>query len=418
MKKIALLHYAGPPIIGGVELTMAYHARWLHRFGYEVHIVAGRGEAQDDAPYVFHHIPEMDSRHPDVLEVGRALAEGLVPAGFETLKKRLEEALQPLLAQMDVVVAHNIVTLHKNLPLTAALHGLHQRMRFPLLAWSHDFAWHDELYIPYMHPGYPWDLLRTPWEDVRYVAVSEHRRKILARLLGLPQAAIAVVPPGVDVAEFFKWEPETARLVERLDLLHAEPLLLLPARITRRKNIEMGIRVTAALVRFMPDAVLVVTGPPGPHNPANIAYLEELKDLRDRLGVVERVHFLYEMGPSGKPLLVSHGMMTDFYFLADVLLFPSRREGFGIPILEAGLARMPIFAADLPPIRESAGSLAYYFNPEGEPYAIARAIAERLTQDPLYQMRKRVLRHFTWRTLVQERVIPLLEEAMEHGANP
>ncbi len=295
MKKIAMLHYAGPPIIGGVELTMAHHARWLHRFGYEVHILAGRGEALD-ATFVFHHIPEMDSRHPEVLEAGRALAQGLVPASFQKLKARLEARLRPLLAEMDVVVAHNIVTLHKNLALTAALHSLHREMGFPLLAWSHDFAWHDELYIPYMHAGYPWDLLRTPWEGVRYVAVSEHRRKILARLLGLPQAAIAVVPPGVDVAEFFKWEAETRRLVEALNLTEAEPLLLLPARITRRKNIEMGIRVTAALVRFMPDAVLVVTGPPGPHNPTNIAYLEELKDLRDRLGVVEQVHFLYEHG--------------------------------------------------------------------------------------------------------------------------
>jgi len=177
----------------------------------------------------------------------------------------------------------------------------------------------------------------------------------------------------------------------------------------------MGIRITAALLRFMPDAAMVVTGPPGPHNPTNLAYLEQLKELRARLGVEDRVHFLYEHGPGDEPLLVSHGMMTDFYFLADVLLFPSRREGFGIPVLEAGLARMPIFAAHLPPIRESAGNLAYYFNPEGEPYAVAKAIAERLSQDPLYQMRKRVLRHFTWEVIVKERVIPLLEEVAEHG---
>ncbi len=413
-KTIAMLHYAGPPIIGGVELTMAHHARWLHRFGYEVHIIAGRGEAFHPEIAV-HLIPEVDSRHPEVLEVGKALAAGQVPPLFETLKARLMDALEPLLTQVDVVVAHNVVTLHKNLPLTAALHALYEAHRFPFIAWSHDFAWHDELYIPHMHPGYPWDLLRTPWPEVRYVAVSEHRREILAQLLGLPQAAIAVVPPGVDVAEFFKWEPETRRLVEALNLLQAQPLLLLPARITRRKNIEMGIRITAALLRFMPDAAMVVTGPPGPHNPTNLAYLEQLKELRARLGVEDRVHFLYEHGSGDEPLLVSHGMMTDFYFLADVLLFPSRREGFGIPVLEAGLARMPIFAAHLPPIRESAGNLAYYFNPEGEPYAVAKAIAERLSQDPLYQMRKRVFRHFTWEVIVKERVIPLLEEVAEHG---
>ncbi len=413
--RVAMMHYAGPPIIGGVEMTLAHHARWLRRLGYQVCVIAGRGQAwEPDIP--FYLVPEADSRHPEVLDIGQALARGEVPPAFEDLKGRLEARLEPILREVDVVVAHNVVTLHKNLPLTAALYALHQRLGFPLLAWSHDFAWHDELYIPHMHPGYPWDLLRTPWPGVRYVAVSEHRRAILAQLLGIPQAAIAVVPPGVDVAEFFKWEPTTRRLVEQLDLLRADPLLLLPARITRRKNIEMGIRITAALLRFMPDAVLVVTGPPGPHNPTNVAYLEQLKDLRERLGVTQRVHFLYEYGEEGRPLEVSHGMMTDFYFLADVLLFPSRKEGFGIPVLEAGLARMPIFAADLPPIRESAGALAVYFNPEGEPYGVARTLAERLAEDPIYRMRKRVLRHFTWEVIVRERVIPLLEEVLEDGA--
>jgi glycosyltransferase involved in cell wall biosynthesis len=216
------------------------------------------------------------------------------------------------------------------------------------------------------------------------------------------------------VREFLKLEPATWELVQRLDLLSSAPLMLLPARITRRKNIEFGIRVTAALARHnqrafrKPLARLVITGPPGPHNPTNIAYLESLRSLREELGVTQRVHFLYEHG-DGRPLDVTDAMMADFYHLADLLLFPSRREGFGIPPLEAGLARLPIFAADIPTLQESAGDLAHLFDPEGDPEAVAEAIATHLESNHAYQMRRQVLNQFTWKVVLERHLIPLIE---------
>lgn len=423
-KPVAILHYAAPPIVGGVESTIYHHARHLTRSGYPVHVVAGRGEPFH--PQVgFHLIPEMDSRHPGILEVGQALAAGQVPPSFAALRDRLAGCLRPLLAEVGVCIVHNAITLHKNLPLTAALRRLADDGVTHFVAWCHDFAWHDALYTPDLHPGYPWDLLRTAWPGVRYVVVSVHRQVRLAALLDLPEDQIEVVNPGVDVAKFLKLEPTTRRLVEELDLLASDPLMLLPARITRRKNIEFAIRVTAALSRptqrahRKPRAALVVTGPPGPHNPTNIAYLESLQNLRRELGVADRVHFLYEQGAGNRPLRVTDAMVADLYRLADLLLFPSRREGFGIPALEAGLTRLPIFAADIPPLRESTGapsgsswpgrSLAHLFDPEGEPAAVAEAIAAHLAADRAYQMRRRVLDHYTWGAIVERHLIPLIQ---------
>ncbi len=407
--RVTIVHYAAPPVVGGVEVTIFHHARGLQERGYKVTVVAGRGEPFHPAVEL-RLIPEVDSRHPDVLTVGQALAKGEVPPLFHVLREQLRERLRPICQASDVVLVHNAITLHKNLPLTAALYDLAEANISRFVAWCHDFAWQDDLYIPEMHPGYPWDLLRTPWPRVRYVVVSEHRQRQLAELLALPAEAIAVVPPGVDVAAFFKWEPATQRLVHRLGLLDVEPLLLLPARVTRRKNIEFAIRVLAALREEMPDAALVVTGPPGPHNPANQAYLQALRDLSAQLCVQERVYFLYEYGSDGSPLYVTDAMMSDLYHLADVLLFPSKREGFGIPVLEAGLARLPIFAADIPPVRESAGEWAVRFDPDGDPRTVAQAIAERLATDPLYQMRRRVLRFYTWERIMETKILPLLQE--------
>jgi glycosyltransferase involved in cell wall biosynthesis len=86
-----------------------------------------------------------------------------------------------------------------------------------------------------------------------------------------------VVPNGIDQAAFFKLSPITLALLQQIDLTRATPILLLPVRLTPRKNIELALRTLAALQREMPEATLIVTGPLGAHNPANQAYFEQLK---------------------------------------------------------------------------------------------------------------------------------------------
>ncbi len=409
MKNIAMLHYAAPPTIGGVEVTIYHHARLCADAGCAVRVLAGRV-----APFYegvdSREIPLLGSRHDRVAKVNAELAQGAVTNEFTTLCEEIYAELQAHLTDVDICIVHNVLTLHKNLAFTAALHRIIQEGGPRLLAWCHDFAWQDALYTPDLHDGYPWNLLRTAWNKTQYVVVSEHRRERLAELLGISSADITVVTPGVAPEEFLRLNPLTRRLVAELDLLAAAPLILLPARVTRRKNIEFAIAVMGALVPLMPLATLVVTGPPGPHNPTNAAYLARLQQLRHDLNVTERVLFLYEQEDDvGQSLLVPDAVVADFYQLTDVLLFPSRREGFGIPILEAGLARVPIFASDIPPIRESGSEWVYRFDPDGDAEVVARAITDCLSRDRAYRLRKRVLGKFTWQSIWKQKLLPLIE---------
>lgn len=406
--RIAMLHYAGPPGVGGVESTIYHHARLLTERGHRVDVIAGQGEKF--LPEVeFHCVPKIDSRHPEVEAVNRQLAEGNAGESFNRLRDELVSALRPLLKASDVVLAHNVTTLHKNLAFTAALYDLVQQGQIRLIAWAHDFAWQDPLYTPDLHPGYPWDLLKQPWPGTSYVAVSEHRRGMLAQLLELPPDQIAVATPGVEAVEFLGLSATVRGLAERLNLLTADPLVLLPARLTRRKNVEFALRVMAALRTRRPEAALIVTGPPGPHNPANAAYLASLQALRADLGLTGAAHFLYELGENGEPLLLTDSEVAELYRMADLLLFPSRMEGFGIPVLEAGLVRLPVFAADIPPVRESAGDLAVRFDPDGSPDAVARTIDEYFSQNHAYRLKRRVLERFTWSAIIDQTVVPLIE---------
>ena len=142
-----------------------------------------------------------------------------------------------------------------------------------------------------------------------------------------------------------------------MDLLAASPLLLLQVRITERKNIELAIQTLAVLRSQFPAAKLVVTGPLGPHNPANTAYFQKLTALRSGLDLESAVVFLVEHSSEYLP----DAVIADFYRLADALFLPSREEGFGIPLLEAGLAGLPVFCADIPALRELGGDNAAYF---------------------------------------------------------
>ena len=410
---IGMVHYAAPPVVGGVELTIFHHARVLTGLGHQVTVVAGQGAAVQPG-VSFRSESLAGSRGELIGSINRQLAAGEIPDAFETLVKQTEAALLSHLGDCDVIIGHNLFTLHKNLILTQAVYNLSRTGTGPpWLAWHHDFAWLRPQYQPDLHPGDPWELLRRPWPGIRHVTVSEAQQADLARLYELPRQTITVISPGVEPLDFYRTEKKVASLAERWNLLEADCLFLLPARITRRKNIELGLAWLAAVQAESGwDARLIVTGPPGPHNPTNAAYLDKLLAMRKELGVDRAVHFVYAAAETDEKLFLDDAELANLYQLADAIFFPSRQEGFGIPILEAGLARLPIFATDLPPFRESAGPGATLFRPETPPNDVARTIIEALQTDRAFQLRQRVLKRFTWRSIVQIKMMPLLEEAI------
>lgn len=411
-RRIAILHYAGPPGIGGVEAIMSAHATALSTQGYPVRIIAGSGGTLP-APIETHIQPLFSSTYPEVLTIKAALDRGEVPPAFAVLRDQVMDRLATALDGCGVCIVHNVPTLHKNLPLTAALHALHQQRAFKLIAWCHDFAWTNPLYAAELHNGYPWDLLRQAWAGVRYVTISEQRRNEMSQMMDLPAEQIAIIGGGVDLARFLRLTPLATQLVSRLALFQAGGLLLLPARITRRKNIALALHILAAMrAQSGRDWRLLVTGAPGPHNPANAEYLRELLALRDQLNLEGSAHFLYTCGDDpAVPLLLDDEDIASLYAVADGLLFTSTQEGFGIPILEAGAAGVMIACADIPALRELAGDDALYFDPvQGEPDTIARDILRVFGATPQYRLRLRVRQRYGWDSIIRNQMLPLLED--------
>jgi glycosyltransferase involved in cell wall biosynthesis len=401
-RRLALIHYTASPVTGGVESVLAVHARLLREAGHDVRVVAGRGDAE--------LVPEVDSRHPDVEAVARRLAQGDDAAPeFQALRDRVAERLRPLLADRDVAIAHNVMTMPFNLPLADALAGA----GLPLVAWTHDLAWVNPRYVEYQRPGWPWSLLREPQPGVRYVAISRLRRREITQLMRLAPADVPVVSNGIDPASFLGLGPVARDLARRADLEGADPLILVPVRITRRKRLELALAAAACLRDAHPGLRLVVSGPRGPHSADNVAYADELMRQRSALRLDDVVHFLFEFaGPDGEHP-VDDRTIAELYRMADLVLLPSESEGFGLPVLEAGLSRAPLVCADIPVLREVAGGGAWTF-PAGSGGDAVAAVTERALASRAARLRRRTLTGYAW-PAVLERIQRVIAEAGHAG---
>jgi glycosyltransferase involved in cell wall biosynthesis len=348
------------------------------------------------------------------------LEQGEVPPDFDDMVNQLIGMLTPTLSSFDIVVIHNLFTKHFNLPLTAALHRLLEAGTIQhCIAWCHDFTWTSPSSRSKVHPGYPWDLLRTRRLDTVYVVVSEKRQHELAGLFGCPSEAICVVYNGVDAAMLLGLSEGGHALVERLGLLKSDLILLMPVRVTQAKNIEYALHVVAALKAGGCRPRLVLTGPPDPHDVQSMAYFESLRELRRELGVEAEMRFVFESGPDPEqPFTVDERVVGDLYRVCDVMFMPSHREGFGMPVLEAGLVGVPAVCSDgVPAALEVGGGDVVRFEAGEASDRLAERILSWAAESPMHRLRRRVRQTYTWQEIFRRDIRPLLTGGEADGGH-
>jgi len=375
--KIALVHYTYLPVLGGVEIVMAEHARLFTEHGHEVTIICDQGASEDPRIKV--------DLLPDAADAGE-----------------LARALEPRMANMDVVMIHNVATMPFHLTLTEALWNLAKRLtsvRF--VAWLHDLvACNPDYDLPSL-AEWPWNALARAHDRYRYVAVSELRQRQFRELTG---AKSTVIPNGVDPIRLLGLTDSIAELARVYDLPGREIVLLHPTRLLKRKNIELGLRVTAALKSAGRSCAYLITGAPDAQNPASMVYAEHLEEVRDELGLEEDALFLQAQAP------IPQRDLASLFVLADALFFPSRQEGFGLPVLEAALHRLPVFCAAIEPLSTLLSAGVTLFPLDAEPSQIALTVAARLGTTEAWQARHQIRRRYSWPAVFANYLAPLLAD--------
>jgi glycosyltransferase involved in cell wall biosynthesis len=398
---VALIHYAYAPVIGGVEFVMEQHVALFARHGYAVRVICGSGAGE--LPGV--EISVVEQLHPGNVECAAA-QEGLSAGGeadpaFQRLKEALKNRLREELESCDVVFVHNLMTMHFNLAATAALAELATELRgVRFVNWVHDMSAINPDYDLPRLTDYPWRLITEALPDFQVAVISAERRRQLCALMGLKSRDCPVVANGVEILKVLKLTPKVRGLVRQFGILYRDIVLIHPTRILRRKNVEYGIRVLAALKKLGKSAVYLVTGAPDPHNAASRDYGQELKELVSELNVEREFHFISEQ------FKVSDSDLHSLYLVSDLLFLPSRQEGFGLPLLEAGVFRIPVFCPAIEPMQSILRNNVKLFELEDDPAEVASSIIELLDERPGYRARKEVMRKYSWERLFSEEIEP------------
>jgi len=308
-------------------------------------------------------------------------------------------------AGFDVAIVHNVFTMPFNLPATQMLRRLAaSSTTTKWINWVHDVA---AVNPNYAHLAWDTDelqMLKTTPPNCTPVAVSEIRQIEYCGLTMVPLEQCRVVPNGVDVAKVLKLSPRVVDLIEPLRLWERDFVLVHPARILRRKNIELGLRVVKALQRDSLDVAYLISGAPDPHNPNGAAYGRELQALVAELGLQDSAFFLGEAGP------LSDDDVRSLYCVSDALLFPSKSEGFGLPIVEAALHGLPVFCSDIAAHREIGQSVGSFFDLDEDPALIACSIAEHPGVEARYVRRSTLAGWLDWDKIAVTYLEPLLHD--------
>jgi glycosyltransferase involved in cell wall biosynthesis len=207
------------------------------------------------------------------------------------------------------------------------------------------------------------------------IAVSEATRADLEHFYPFAAGRIVVIPHGVDPAFF------------ALDRSVIEPYILCVSTLHPHKNLDRLIRAYAQRRR---DDKLILAGMRGFHTAQIEALIADLKvaDSVTLTGWIPRADLLR------------------LYQRARAFIYPSTFEGFGMPVLEAMAARIPVACSDIPPLREVAGDAALYFDPQDE-NAIAAALDGLVSNQSLVGAGAARARNFTWATAA-ERTLAVL----------
>lgn len=200
----------------------------------------------------------------------------------------------------------------------------------------------------------------------RVIAVSEYTKQEIMHYYHTPESKIDVVYQGCDPV--FSQEIEEGKLQEvkaRYQL--PDKFVLYVGSIEERKNLMLVAKAMAELNRRAAIHVVAVG--------RRTVYVDQIQDFLKAQGIDHLFHFYHQ---------VPYADLPSFYKWASTFAYPSRIEGFGIPLLEAISSGVPAIGCTGSCLEEAGGPDSIYVNPD-DAKGMADAILRTCTDEPLRQ---------------------------------
>lgn len=202
-----------------------------------------------------------------------------------------------------------------------------------------------ECYKPIDRMLYDFKYSRACRNADRIIAVSNRTKQDIVDLYGIDPDKIEVIYQGCD--DIFRHEyTEAEKEDTRKRLRLPDRYITQVGTVEKRKNLELTLRALSSLPKEI--GLVVVGGDNG-------GYRQAMKRLARELGAANRVIWLEGIDFHDLPLI---------YGMAEASVYPSRYEGFGIPVIESIESGTPVVAATGSCLEESGGPGALYVNPD------------------------------------------------------
>jgi glycosyltransferase involved in cell wall biosynthesis len=195
---------------------------------------------------------------------------------------------------------------------------------------------------------------------------SQHAKMDIMRLLNIEAHKIKVIPLSV-AARYAPVKEENVLSEVRHNLRLPQKYVLYLGNFKPHKNVETLVVAFKKICKKIPDHRLVLAGPMDRHG-------QRIRQLVIREGMADSVIFTGMIREKDRP----EALMS----MADVFVFPSLYEGFGLPPLEAMACGTPVISSQAASLPEVVGDDAVSFNPH-DAEELARAMEQLLTDDTL-----------------------------------
>ena len=372
--KILMLTWEYPPrVVGGISRVVYDLSHRLIKDGHEVTVVTYRdGEVpyyEDDKGVKVYRVDNYMIQPNNFIDWILQLNFNMVERASQIIA---EQGKFDVIHAHDWLVANAAKTLKHSfdIPIVATIHateaGRNSGIREPNQKYINDTEW------------------MLTYEANEVIVNSNYMKSEVQRLFGLPFEKINVVPNGVNLNKFTGMDRDYS--FRRKYAMDNEKIILFMGRLVYEKGVQNLIAAMPKVLASYHDAKLVIAGKGG--------MLDELKAQADYLGISNKVYFAGYM--NGKDV-------ERMYKAADISVFPSTYEPFGIVALEGMLAERPIVVSDAGGLGEIVehrvtGMKSYC----GNPNSIADSILELLFNPELCDNIVKVKENYNWQKIAQD----------------
>ena len=378
--KILMLTWEYPPrIVGGIARVVHDLSKRLIKDGHEVTVVTYRDSA--DVPEYENDKGVNVDRVDNYMIHSNNFIDWIMQLNFNMISKATEIINKE--GGFDVIHAHDWLVTYaaktlKNaydIPIVATIHateagrnsGIHNETQ----RYINDTEW-----------------LLT-YEATEVIVNSNYMKNELQRLFGLPFEKINVIPNGINLSNFIGIERDYD--FRRQYAMDNEKIILYVGRLVYEKGIQHLIAAMPKILSNYHDAKLVIAGRGG--------MMDELKAEARNLGLGNKVYFTGYLDSK---------QVQKMYKCADVAVFPSTYEPFGIVALEAMLAGVPTVVSDVGGLNEIVnhgvdGMKSYAGNPNSIADSVTSLLYDhQLAANVSKRAKQKVKEQFNWEKIAQD----------------